>query len=137
MALKTQPTNASVTKFLDAIPDAERRKDAKAVAKIMEAATKSKPVMWGTGIVGFGTFQYTGANGKGGDWFPVGLSPRKQALTVYLMGGFKSHADLLAKLGPHTHSAGGCLYIRHLSDVHLPTLKKLIEASAKYKFSRP
>ncbi len=87
MALKTVVNDASVAKFLDAIPDPERRTDAKVVAKMMQAATKSKPKMWGTSIVGFGTFHYKGASGREGDWMLIGLSPRKQALTLYLLGG--------------------------------------------------
>ncbi len=66
----------------------------------------------------------------------VGLSPRKQALTLYLTGGFEKHAALLAKLGTHTCSGGGCLYIKRVSDVHVPTLTKLVEASVKLKDAR-
>lgn len=131
MELKTKVNDASVAKFLGAIEDPEQRKDAKAVAKIMQAATKSKPKMWGPSIVGFGDYHYKGASGREGDWFRVGLSPRKQALTLYFVGGFQKHAKLLAKLGKHTRSGGGCLYIKRLSDVHLPTLTKLVEDAAK------
>jgi hypothetical protein len=131
--LKTKVNDASVAKFLDAIPDPEKRKDAKAVAKIMQAATKSKPKMWGTSIVGFGTYRYKGASGRSGDWFPLGFSPRKQALTIYVVEGFKRHEKLLTKLGKHKRSAGGCLYINRLADVHLPTLTKIVNATAKLK----
>jgi len=134
--LKTKVNDGSVAKFLDAIPDEEKRKDAKAVAKIMQSATKSKPKMWGASIVGFGDYHYKGASGREGDWFRVGLSPRQQALTLYLIGGFAKHEKLLAKLGKHTKSAGGCLYIKRLSDVHVPTLTKLVEAAAKVKDAR-
>lgn len=129
--LKTQVNDASVAKFLDAIPDPEKRRDAKAVAKLMQAATKSKPKMWGKSIVGFGDYHYKYATGREGDWFRVGLSPRKQALTLYVAGGLKTHAKLLAKLGPHTQSGGGCLYIKRLSDVHMPTLTRLVRDAAK------
>lgn len=133
MELKTKVNDASVAKFIEAIPDPEKRKDAKTVAKIMQAATKSKPKMWGTSIVGFGTYRYQGASGRGGEWFPVGFSPRKQALTIYIVEGLKKHTKLLAKLGKHTHSGGGCLYIKRLSDVDLPTLTKIVQATAKLK----
>lgn len=136
MALKTVVNDASVAKFLDAIPDPERRTDAQVVAKMMQAATKAKPKMWGPSIVGFGTFHYKGASGREGDWMLIGLSPRKQALTLYLLGGFQKHTTLLAKLGKHTHSGGGCLYIKRLSDVHLPTLRKIIQVSTKENTAR-
>ena len=126
--LKTKATAASVTKFLDAIADQARRADSKTLVKMMSKATSSKPVMWGAAIVGFGDHAYTGANGKSTKWFQVGFSPRKQALTLYLMGG--RDAALLAKLGKQTTSVS-CLYIKSLEDVHQPTLQKLIAHSVK------
>ena len=98
----------------------------------MEAATGSKPVMWGANIVGFGTKKYKYASGQEVDWPLIGFSPRKQNLVLYVMSGEDSHADLLAKLGKHSVGKG-CLYIKRLSDVDLPTLKRLINASVKRK----
>ena len=125
---KTKATKASVSQFLNAIDDQERRQDCKAIADMMATATNSKPVMWGPAIVGFGDHEYTGSNGKATRWFQVGFSPRKQTLTLYLMGG--KDEKLLAKLGPQTTGAG-CLYIKRLDDVHRPTLQKLIADSVK------
>jgi hypothetical protein len=128
---KTQPTKESVAKFLKSIEDENRRKDSQTVAKLMEEITGEKPVLWGTSIVGFGTYRYKGASGREGDWMLTGFSPRKQNLTLYLMGGFAQHADLMEKLGKYTTSAGSCLYIKRLDDIHLPTLKKLVRESVK------
>ena len=126
--LKTKATKSSVTQFLNAIPDDQRREDCKAVVDMMTKATKAKPVMWGPAIIGFGDHEYTGASGKPTKWFKVGFSPRKQALSLYLMGG--KDEQLLAKLGPQTTGVG-CLYIKRLDDVHRPTLQKLIADSVK------
>jgi hypothetical protein len=126
--MKTTATKASVAQFLNAIADDDRRADSKTLVKMMSKATNAKPVMWGPAIVGFGDHEYTGANGKSTKWFQVGFSPRKQALTLYLMGG--SDAALLAKLGKHTTSIS-CLYIKQMADVHQPTLQDLIVASVK------
>lgn len=126
--LKTKATRSSVTQFINAIDDEERRKDCKALVDMMTKATKAKPVMWGPAIIGFGDHEYTGANGKSTKWFQAGFSPRKQALTLYLMGG--KDKQLLAKLGPQSSSVG-CLYIKRLDDVHRPTLQKLIADSVK------
>ena len=124
--LKTKVSNASVSQFINAIADADRRKDCKALVTMMTKATGAKPKMWGSAIVGFGDHEYTGASGKSTKWFQVGFSPRKAALTLYLMGG--QDAALLAKLG--TSSRGvGCLYIKRLDAVEKPVLQKLIEAS--------
>ena len=126
--LKTKATHASVTQFLNSITDDERRADSKALVEMMTKATKAKPVMWGPAIVGFGDHEYTGANAKPNKWFQAGFSPRKQALTLYLMGG--SDKELLDKLGKSSTSVS-CLYIKRLDDVHRPTLQKLITDSVK------
>lgn len=126
--LKTKATKASVPQFVNAIEDDQRRKDCKTLLAMMTKATKVKPVMWGPAIVGFGVHDYVGASGKPTRWFEVGFSPRKAALTLYLMGG--KDEKLLAKLGPQTTGVG-CLYIKRLEDVHQPTLQKLIDASVK------
>lgn len=127
--LKTQPTKASVAQFLNAIEDKQRKADCKAVAKLMQAATKAKPKMWGASIVGFGSYHYKSVSCEG-DWFLTGFSPRKDALTLYLMGGFASHPELVAKLGKHK-AGKGCLYVKKLADVDQKVLKELIEKSVK------
>lgn len=131
--LKTKATGSSVKQFLGSIEDKERRKDCEAIVAMMTKAAKAPPVMWGTAIIGFGDHEYVGANGKPTKWFKVGFSPRKAALSLYLMGG--KDASLLAKLGPASTSgttmAAGCLYIKRLDDVHRPTLQKLIEDSVE------
>jgi len=128
--LKTKQTEASVKDFLNQIPDKERRDDCFAIAKMMEEATGAKPKMWGTSIVGFGSYHYKYASGREGDWLMTGFSPCKNDLTLYLMMGFEKHRELMEQLGKHKTSKS-CLYIKQLDDVHVPTLKKLIKASVK------
>lgn len=131
--LKTKPTKVSVASFVAKIVDEKKRADAKALIAMMKDATKSEPVMWGSSIVGFGSYSYAYASGRTGDWPIIGLSPRKQNLTVYIMPGFEEFGDLLGKLGPHT-TGKSCLYIKRLSDIDVPTLKKLVVKSvAKMK----
>jgi uncharacterized protein DUF1801 len=127
---KTKPTNESVKDFLNKISDEARRADCFAVAKIMEEISGEKPKMWGPSIVGFGSYHYKYASGREGDWPMMGFSPRKKDLTLYIMMGFEKHANLMGKLGKHTNSKS-CLYIKRLSDVHIPTLKKLIKIGLK------
>jgi len=131
--LKTKKTTASVPEFINGIEDDQKRKDSKALVAMMTKATKAKPVMWGPAIIGFGDRDYVGASGKPTKWFEVGFSPRKAALSLYLMGG--KDKKLVAKLGAATLSStgmeAGCLYIRRLEDVHAPTLQKLIDTSVK------
>jgi len=126
---KTKPTNESVKDFLNRIPEAERREDCFTVAKMMEEITGEKPKMWGPSIVGFGSYRYKYASGHEGDWPVAAFSPRKKDLTLYFMMGFVKRPEM-AKLGKHSVGKS-CLYIKKLSDIHLPTLKKLIKISVK------
>jgi len=130
--LKTQKTRASVAKFLASIEDEKRRKDSRAVLKMMKEITGDKPEMWGPAIIGFGSYHYTYASGREGDWFLTGFSPRKQALTLYIMSGFSKYDALLKKLGKFK-TGKACLYIKKLEDVHLPTLEELIRRSVEHK----
>jgi hypothetical protein len=127
--LKTKPEKASVAAFLDGIEDDGRRKDCKAIARLMQKATGSKPQMWGTAIVGFGNRTYHGRSGSS-DWFEVGFSPRKQNLTLYLMGGFVGNEALVKRLGKHGVGKG-CLYLKSLDDVDAAALEQLIVKSVK------
>jgi hypothetical protein len=126
--LKTKPTTKSVDAFLKGIEDENRRREALELLALMKKATKKEPKMWGTAIVGFGDLQYQYASGQIGDWFQAGFSPRKAALTIYLMGGLKKHASMLPALGKYK-TGGGCLYVRHLEDVDKSALSRLIEAT--------
>lgn len=127
--LKTKPTTASVTEFLESVGDQERRDDCVAVSKIMEKATGAKPRMWGPSIVGFGDYRYKGASGET-DWFLTGFSPRKRELTLYIMPGVERFSDHLAKLGAHK-TGKSCLYIKRLADVDAKVLTTLIEESVR------
>jgi len=128
--LKTRPNTRSVEAFLRRVKDEKRRGDAFSLLRLMREATGTEPEMWGDSIVGFGRYRYRYESGREGEWFLTGFSPRKQNLTLYIMPGYDRYGDLLKKLGKHTKGKS-CLYIRSLSDVHLPTLKTLIRRSIK------
>ena len=130
--LKTQRTQASVARFLASIEDEKKRNDSRTVLKMMQEITGDKPKMWGTAIIGFGSYHYTYASGREGDWFLAGFSPRKQALTLYIMSGFSQYDALFKKLGKFK-TGKACLYIKKLEDVHVPTLEELIRRSVKHK----
>jgi hypothetical protein len=125
--LKTKPTDKSVTAFVNAIPNEQKRKDARALVKLMKQVTKTEPKMWGPSIVGFGSYHYKYDSGREGDWFLTGFSPRKRALTLYVMAGFEQ-SGLLRKLGRYK-TGKACLYIKRLSDVDGEILKEMIQQS--------
>jgi hypothetical protein len=127
--LKTKPTDASVGKFLASIKDEGRRKDCETIVRLMKKATKSEPRMWGTSIVGFGSYHYTYASGREGDWMMMGFSPRKQNLTLYILPGIDAFAPMLKTLGPHSRG-GSCLYIKRLEDIDLKVLESMLKQAA-------
>ena len=131
MANKTQPTGKSATQFLNLIEDDRRRKDCKAIAKIMKQATGQPAKMWGKSIIGFGTYHYKYSSGREGDWFLTGFSPRKNNLVLYIMAGFTGYTDLMAKLGKYK-TGKSCLYIKSLDDVDPEILRELVSQSIAY-----
>jgi len=127
---KTKPTTKSGPEFLEQIEDPKRRTDCMTVARMMERLSGSEPKMWGDSIVGYGDYHYKYASGREGDWFQVGFSPRKQNLTIYVMGYLEHYSALLEGLGKYKHGKG-CLYINKLEDVDLDVLEKLLSKSIK------
>ncbi len=127
---KTKPSRQSVTEFINAIEDPDRRRDVRKVSAIMRKATGLRARMWGSNIVGFGEYHYKYDSGREGDFMITGYSPRKQALTLYIMPGFKSFEPLLKKLGKYK-TGKSCLYVKRLSDIDETVLEKIVVGSVK------
>lgn len=128
--IKTKPTSSSIADFINSIPGEQKRKDSQIILELMEKATKEKPKMWGSSIIGFGNVRYKSpATGREVDWFKVGFSPRKANVSLYLGLDIRQHAEVLSKLGKHKTGVG-CLYINKLEDVDIKILEKMIEAAA-------
>ncbi|HNW60862.1 MAG TPA: DUF1801 domain-containing protein [bacterium] len=126
--LKTRVNDASVAAFLESIADAQKRNDSFEILEMMREITREEPKMWGTSIIGFGSYHYKGKGGREGDWMLTGFSPRKQNIALYLMGGFGSEEALLNQLGKFTAGVG-CLYIKKLADVDRTVLQELARVS--------
>jgi hypothetical protein len=125
VAIATQPTSASVDDFLDAVSDERRRTDGNRVRALMGRVTGEAPVMWGASIVGFGDLHHRTTSGEY-DWFVVGFSPRKGALTIYgVYDDYGPPEPLFDGLGPHT-TGKGCLYLKRLDAVDEGVLELLI-----------
>ncbi|MEV8098004.1 DUF1801 domain-containing protein [Kitasatospora sp. NPDC085879] len=125
---KTSRTGADPEEFLAGVGDERRRADALALCALVAGATGAPPEMWGTSMVGFGVYRYRYASGRSGDWPPIALAPRRQALVLYVAEGFEPYAGLLARLGPHT-TGKGCLYLKRLADVDEDVLRELVATS--------
>jgi hypothetical protein len=126
--LKTQATRASAARFINAINDDQLRVDCRVLLKIMKEVSKKSPTMWGTSIIGFGSYHYRYASGREGDWFRIGFSPRKGKISIYLMGGLKTMTGSLKRLGKHKQG-GGCLYIKRLDDIDQGVLKNMLKTT--------
>lgn len=123
--IKTQPTGVDVGAFLASIDDERRRTDGEALERLMSEVTGAPAAMWGPSIVGFGTQQYTNTTGTN-DWFVVGFSPRKRAITIYgVHDGYGPPDPLLEQLGPCS-TGKGCLYVKRLADVDEGVLRQMV-----------
>ena len=128
---KTKLNDNDVHAFIQSVENEERRKDSEKLVQIFAEVTGEEPKMWGTSIVGFGSYHYKYASGKEADWMATGFSPRQQNMSLYLMNGFDDYEEELSKLGPHK-TAKSCLYIKRLSDVDEKVLRNLIKQSVTY-----
>lgn len=134
--LKTTRNDGDVDEFLNSVEDETRRRDGLVMRDLMSEITGEKPEMWGSSIVGFGTYVYRARSGGGDrEWFKTGFSPRKQSLTLYIMDGFADYDELLAELGPHS-TGKACLYVRDLAKVDRDILTRLIRESVAHVETR-
>lgn len=128
---KTKPTNTDVLEFINQLEDERKRQDSLAVLELMREVTGEEATMWGSSIIGFGTYRYRYESGREGDTVVTGFSPRKQNLTLYITDGFDQYDALLGKLGKHT-TGKSCLYIKRLADVDQQVLRELVQQSVAY-----
>ncbi|MCT8161088.1 DUF1801 domain-containing protein [Pseudoruegeria sp. SHC-113] len=127
---KTQATEASVEAFLAQVAPERRADDARQLAALFAEVTGFEPRMWGPSIIGYGRYHYRYESGREGDFLATGFSPRKSALSLYIMPGYQDYSDLLSRLGKHK-TGKSCLYINRLSDVDLGVLRELIATGLK------
>ena len=127
-AMKTLENDADVDAFLNCVENKRRAADARVVTDMMRGITGLAPRMWGPSIIGFDRYRYRRRDGSEHSYMITGLSPRKAALTVYVMPGFSAYADQLARLGRHKHSSS-CLYITRLEAIDLTVLKEIVTDS--------
>jgi hypothetical protein len=123
--IATRPSHGDVTAFIDAVTGERRRADAHALRALFERVTGEPATMWGASMVGFGVAPYTNTTGTH-EWFVVGFSPRKQALTIYgIHDGYAEPDPLFDSLGPHT-TGKGCVYLKRLDHPDPEVLERLV-----------
>ena len=122
--------NQSINAFIDTVEDERKRADSHELIELMRTITGHEPKLWGNGLVGFDSYHYRYASGREGDFFITGFSPRKTALTVYIMPGFDRYEDRLQRLGPHK-TGKSCLYLKNLGTIDRNVLKQIISDSVR------
>ncbi len=132
MANVTAPTEHSPAEYLEAVEPPKRRQEAEQLLALMSEVTGATPFMWGPSMIGFGTYRYCYPSGRKGEFFRVGFSPRKSALSLYGLKDDERAEAMLADLGPHTTGAG-CVYVKRLDAVDESVLRALV----KRGFERP
>lgn len=128
---KTQATVARVEDFVTGIADENQRADARSLIALMTRLSGEPATMWGPSIIGFGRYRYHYNSGREGEMCRIGFSPRKGQTVLYLIDGFKGHAELMAKLGKHK-TGKSCLYVKRLSDIDLVVLEDMCRSSLAY-----
>jgi hypothetical protein len=121
----------SVLEIIDAVAHAVRRADAASLIEIMAEVTGEEPRVWSTGTIGFGQYHYRYASGQEGDFFQIGLAPRKDKLTLYVMSGLRGFDDILERLGPHTASKS-TVHLKNLEGIDRTALTELISECVRH-----
>ena len=129
--LKTKINDGDVLAFLESVEDPKRKEDSLKALQLMKKISGCEPKMWGGSIVGFDSYHYVYSSGREGDWPAVGFSPRKQALSLYIMSGFSKYQDLMDKLGKYK-TGKSCLYVKKWEDIDEKVLSELISSSITY-----
>ena len=127
---KTIPSGLDVESWLAAIADPERQADCRALDRLLAELTGEPARMWGSSIVGYGSYHYRYESGREGDSCVVGFSSRAKEISVYLFPTFPGRDELLPRLGKH-RAGVGCLYIKSLSDVDTAILRELVTRSVR------
>lgn len=128
---KTTQTELSVKDFIEQIGDPVQKQDSFALAEMMQQESGFEAKMWGSAIVGFGSYHYKYDSGHQGDAPLVAFSPRSAAISLYLAIDVDTKAELLAQLGKHK-TGKGCVYVKKLADVDAGVLRKMIRQSLDY-----
>lgn len=125
---KTTENNNSVKEYLDAIADEKKRKDCAEIISLIKKETKLEPKMWGTGIVGFGTYHYKYESGHEGDAPLAGVAARTNAIVLYFSLPPAQKEELLHKFGKHK-TGKGCIYIKKMEDINPEVITEMAKIS--------
>ena len=116
--------------FINTIVDQSKHDDSLRLITIMSSETGYEPRLWGTSIIGFGSYHYQYKSRHHGDAPLAGFSPRAKAISIYLNCDFEKQTLLMADLGKYKRGKS-CIYIQKLVDINETVLRKMINTSVK------
>lgn len=125
---KTTENDLDVMEFIEQVKEESQKQDAKVIVELMKEATGLEPKMWGTSIIGFGSYHYKYESGREGDALKLGFSPRSKNISLYMARGYDKFPELSEKLGKYT-SGKSCFYIKKISDVDKFILQEMFSES--------
>jgi hypothetical protein len=125
---KTQPTSLDPNLVMAEITDANRRRDVETLDALLRRLSGYRPVMWGPAMFGYGTYRYSYASGRQGEFFRCGFASRSRDLVVYVMSGFDGFEQELDRLGPH-RTGKSCLYLKQLDAIDMAVLERIMAHS--------
>ena len=128
---KIRLSDGDVETYIESVENERRREECRAATAMIAEVSGYPPRMWGDSMIGFGSYRYQSDSGRQGEWFLVGLAPRKQNLVLYIMPGFSQYDDLLARLGKHK-TGKSCLYLTKYADVDQDVLRQLVRLSVDH-----
>ncbi|ASK63783.1 hypothetical protein CFK37_17265 [Virgibacillus phasianinus] len=128
---KTFETDNSVIEFIESVENSKKQKDAFKLLTIFAETTGYDAKMWGTSIIGFGSYHYKYDSGHEGDAPLVGFSPRKAKISLYFATGDEKREELLKDFGKHT-TGKACVYINKVADIDINVLRDLIKQSVAF-----
>ena len=129
--LKTKPNAVDPRAFVSSVEHSQRRHDGLLLLELFDRVTALRPQMWGNSIIGYGRYAYTYESGHSGEFFLTGFSPRKTALTIYVMPGYRDLSEQLNRLGKHK-TGKSCLYITKLVDIDMDVLGEIVRNGLDY-----
>ncbi|MCA8934433.1 MAG: DUF1801 domain-containing protein [Rhodospirillaceae bacterium] len=128
---KTTATGVAPADFIATVEPPRRRDEGAALLDWFGQVTGLPARMWGPSIIGYGRYRYRYESGREGEFFLTGFSPRKAALTVYVLPGYRDLGQHLARLGKHK-TGKSCLYFAKLADVDLDVLREIVDSGLAY-----
>ncbi|WP_306115283.1 MULTISPECIES: DUF1801 domain-containing protein [unclassified Roseovarius] len=127
---KTKATDQTPADFIAGVEHPRRREDAETLLAFFKEVTGFAPCMWGPSIIGFGRYHYVYDSGREGDFLATGFSPRKSALSIYIMPGYQDYGHILSRLGKHK-TGKSCLYVNKLADIDMAVLAELVRTGLR------